>query len=114
MNGEHFPTIGGGILFDAARGWLSAGGQGELFSSNGYVAGRGGVIAQANVIRRRAVRPFVLGGYGWGEDAGAIMGAGIEVWGSGRAGFRASVQDSRARIPYKKHQPSVQIGIIWR
>ena len=135
-NDERFPTVGGGVLFDVARGWVSAGAQGDLFFSNGYVAGRGGVLAQANVIRRRAVRPFVVGGFGWGEDAGPTFGAGIEVW-SGRVGFRASVQDYRTHVlgfdclslgytqaycdanlrggkPYTQHQPSVQFGIVWR
>ena len=134
--GEGFPTIGGGVLFDVVRGWVSVGAQGDLFFSNGYVAGRGGVLAQANVIRHRAVRPFVVGGYGWGEDAGSTFGGGIEVW-SGRVGFRASVQDYRTHVlgfdclyfgytqsycdanfrggkPYTVHQPSVQVGIVWR
>ena len=138
-NGEQFPTIGGGVLVDVARGWVSVGGQGDVFFSNGYATGRGGVLAQANVIGRRAVRPFIVGGFAWGEDAGSTFGAGIEVW-SGRVGFRASVQDYRthplgfdvvdciqrgdtesfcdARLreakPGTKHQPSVQFGIVWR
>lgn len=135
-NGEQFPTIGGGVLIDVARGWVSVGGQGDLFFSNGYATGRGGVLAQANVVRRRAVRPFVVGGFGLGEDAGATFGAGIEVW-SGRVGFRASVQHYQTHVqgfdclyfgvtqascdanfhggnPYTVHRPSVQFGIVWR
>ena len=138
-NREQFPTIGGGVLLDVAKGWASVGGQGDIFFSNGYAAGRGGLLAQANVIRRRAVRPFFVGGYSWGEDAGSTFGAGIEWW-SGRIGFRASVQDYRAHIqrfgyvdclqqggtasacdaalreakPLTKHLPTVQFGISWR
>src|SRR3954447_4145431 len=96
-NGEQFPTIGGGLLIDVARGWVSAGGQADVFFSNGYATGRGGVLAQANIVRRRAVRPFIVGGFGWGEDAGPTFGAGIEVW-SGRVGFRASVQHYETRV----------------
>ena len=137
VNSERFPTIGGGVLFDVARGWASVGAQGDVFFSNGYATGRAGVLAQANVIRRRAVRPFVVGGFGWGEDAGSTFGAGIEVWSGGRVGFRASVQDYRTHVggfdclhfgytqaycdanlrggkPYTARMPSVQLGIVWR
>jgi hypothetical protein len=135
-NREQFPTVGGGVLLDVAKGWASVGGQGDVFFSNGYATGRAGVLAQGNIVRRRAFRPFVVGGYGWGEDAGPMFGAGIEWW-SGRLGFRASVQHYRTHVqgfdclhfgytqaqcdadfrggqPYTQHQPSVQFGVSWR
>lgn len=137
VNDQHFPGIGGGIVVDLWKTWISVGGEGDVFFSNGYVAGRGGPIAQANFIRHRAFRPFVIAGYGWGEQAGPMFGAGVELWSRGRIGFRASVQDHLAQIggfdcgslgydqsycdanlrggrAYIAHQPSVQFGIVWR
>ena len=137
VNDQHFPGIGGGVLFDLAKSWVSVGGQGDIFFSNGYVAGRGGPIAQANLTRHRAFRPFAIGGFGWGEESGPMFGAGIDVASRGRIGFRASVQDYLQQVggfdcrvlgysqsycdanlhggrPYTPHQPSVQLGIVWR
>jgi opacity protein-like surface antigen len=136
LNDQRFPGIAGGVLVDVARSWVSVGGQGDMFFSGGYVAGRGGPIAQINVLGRSPVRAFVLGGYAWGEQAGPMIGAGVDI-GKGRVRFRVSVQDYLARVngfdcalmgleqaycdanfhggrSYTGHQPSVQVGIVWR
>ena len=70
VNDQHFPGIGGGAVFDLWKPWISVGAEGDVFFSNGYAAGRGGPIAQANFVRHRVFRPFVMGGYGWGEVVG--------------------------------------------
>jgi hypothetical protein len=99
LNDEHFPTFGGGVLFDLGQPWVSAGGQGEVFFSWPYVAGRGGMFLQGNVIPKGPVRPFLLAGFGSGESAGAMLGAGVEFRPrSGRVGFRASVEDYLAKV----------------
>jgi hypothetical protein len=136
LNDQKFPGVAGGVLVDVARSWVSLGGQGDLFFSGGYVAGRGGPIAQINLMRGRPVRAFALGGYAWGEQAGPMIGAGVDI-GKGRVGFRVTVQDYFARVQgfdcalmgldqaycdanfhggrsFTGHQPSVQVGIVWR
>jgi hypothetical protein len=70
LNNQRFAGIGGGVVFDLINSWLSVGGQGDLFVSDGYVAGRAGPIGQFNFIRHRALRPFVIGGVAWGENDG--------------------------------------------
>lgn len=82
--------IGGGLVFDVLDSWASVGGRGDLLFSGGYFSGRGGPIAQINFIRDRAFRPFAIAGFAWGEEAGAMFGAGIEAWSQGRAFGRAS------------------------
>jgi len=136
VNDQHFPGIGGGVLFDVSS-WISVGGRGDIFFSGGYVAGRGGPITQVSLLRHRPVRPFVLGGYTWGEEAGPMLGAGVEVGFRTGIGFRVSVQDYLTQVrgtdcgflgmpqsycetlphagrPYTGHQPSVQVGLVWR
>jgi hypothetical protein len=94
VNRECFPTVGGGVLVDLGQPWISAGGQGEMFFSWPYVAGRGGMFLQGNVVPKGPVRPFVLAGFGSGESDGAMFGAGVEFRPKDRAaGFRASVED---------------------
>ncbi len=137
VNGQVFPGISGGVLLDVAGSWVSVGAQGDLLVSGVYFAGRGGPIVQVNVLRYRNVRLFALGGMAWGEEAGPVMGAGIDVWSRSRIGFRASVQAHFTQIagfdcaffgydqaycdanlhggrPYTARQPSLQVGVIWR
>jgi hypothetical protein len=112
-------------VFDLINSWVSVGGQGDLFVSDGYMAGRAGPIGQFNFIRHRALRPFVIGGVAGGENDGPMVGSGMELWARDRIGFRVSAQDYVARIagsptllgggtPYTRHQLSVQFGVSWR
>lgn len=137
VNDQHFPSIGGGVLFDVASSWISVGGRGDIFFSGGYVAGRGGPITQVSLLRHRRVRPFALGGYAWGEEAGPMLGAGVDVEFRNGISVRVSVQDYFAQVggtdcgflgmpqsycdtlphagrPYTGHQLSVQAGLVWR
>lgn len=113
-----YGSIGGGLVFDLANGWLSAGGQGDLLIAFPYFAGRGGPIAQVNFVRTSAVRLFASGGYGWGEEGGPMVGAGIELAATRKIAFRATVHDYVARWggpqPYIAHRPGLQLGIAWR
>jgi hypothetical protein len=126
-------------VFDLPGGWVSAGGQGDMFVSFPYVAGRGGVFAQGNLTRGRKVRPFGLAGIGWGEQGGPMVGLGIEVWASGKYGLRVSLEDYLRRLggfdcasfgtnltqaecdryfnggrPRTAHQWSLKVGVVWR
>ena len=66
--------------------------------SNGYFAGRGGPIAQANFNNRGAFLFFAIGGSALGEESGPMFGAGVELGTRGRVGFRATVQDYREKV----------------
>ena len=120
VNDEHFPTAGGGVLFDLGQPWVSAGGQGEVFFSWPYVAGRGGMFLQGNVVPKGPVRPFVLAGFGSGESDGAMFGAGVEFRPrAGAAGFRASVEDYLAKVGaganyYTDHQITIRVALAFR
>jgi hypothetical protein len=95
---SRYPAFGGGVLVDLPTSWLSAGAEGDVFVSWPYFGGRGAVFGQANVLRGRAVRPFVLAGYGWGESAGPMIGGGLELRVHGPFGVRASVEDYLVRL----------------
>jgi hypothetical protein len=119
VNDEHFPTIGGGVLVDLGQPWVSAGGQGEMFFSWPYVAGRGGAFVQGNVVPKGPVRPFVLAGFGSGETDGAMFGAGVEFRPRSRAGLRASVEDYLAKVGtrtdyYTDHQITIRVAVTFR
>lgn len=137
VNGSQYAGAAGGVLVDVARSWISLGAQGDLFVSIPYVAGRGGPLVQLNIVRHERIRVFGIGGMGWGEQEGPMFGGGLDVWPSRRVGIRATVQDYLVRIQgfdcatlgydrtycdaslhggstYTGHQPSFQIGVIWR
>ena len=121
VNGEQIAGVGGGAAIDLMGSWVSVGGQADLLTKNGYIAGRGGPIAQANLFRRGAFRVFGIGGVLWGVEDGPLFGGGVEVWSAGRLGFRATVHDSTTKIKqdyrgtsYTKHRPSFQLGVAWR
>jgi hypothetical protein len=137
VNDQVFPGVAGGVLLDFASLWASAGVQGDVFFSGGYASGRGGPFGRVNLVRRRLVRVFAVGGYAWGEMGGPTLGGGIELWPKGRIGVRASLQDYLVRVQgfdcaffgmdqpmcnaqfhggraFTGHQPSVNVGIIWR
>lgn len=137
VNEQRFPSFAGGVLFDLPTSWVSAGAQGEVFVSWPYAAGRGAVFGQANVVRRGAVRPFLLAGYGWGESAGMMFGGGVEVRvPNRRIGLRATVEDYVTQVAgfdcgylgysqsycdqslrggraYAVHQLAVRVGIVF-
>jgi hypothetical protein len=99
LNEQHFPALGGGVLLHLPTPWITAGAQAEMMISWPYVAGRGAVFGQVNVLRRRPVTPFVLLGIGFGESAGPMVGGGVDLrpWG-GRMGLRVNVEDYLARV----------------
>ena len=120
-NDEYIPGVGAGGVVDLMGSWISVGGQVDLLTKNGYVGGRGGPIAQANLLRRPAMRLFAIGGALWGVEDGPLFGAGVEVWSAGKVGFRATVHDSTIKIKqdlrgrsYTKHRPSFQFAVAWR
>ena len=137
VNEHRFTSFGGGVLVDVAAAWVSAGGEAELLTSNGYFAGRGGPVAQLNAIHTPRVRVFGSGGFAWGEEAGPMIGAGIEWWSRGFVGLRVRVSDYLARLEgfdraafghapafcrdflhngasRIAHQPSLRFGVAWR
>ena len=133
LNNQHFPAAGGGALIDLGQPWISAGAQGEVFMSWPYFGGRGAIFGQGNVVHKGPVRPFVLGGLGWGESAGPMFGGGVEVGPrESRIGLRVAVEDYLARVggfscvaygcegfphagqAYIGHQVTVRVGILFR
>jgi hypothetical protein len=122
--GTNFRTFGGGLTADLGQPWVSAGAQGEALTSGGYYAGRGAVFGQVNPFGRSAIRPFVLGGFGFGEEAGPLVGAGVELRPTGgRFGFRLAVEDYIMRSNRYRgfepvgrqttHQVSAKVGVLF-
>jgi hypothetical protein len=99
VNQQRFPSAGGGIVVNLGMPSLSAGAQAETFWQWPYFAGRGTVFGEIELIPNGRIRPFVLGGRGFGETAGPMFGGGLELRPSGtRVGLRVSVEDYLARI----------------
>src|SRR5687768_17391102 len=93
-NNQQFPALGGGVTVDLGQPWLAAGAQGETFFELPYFAGRGAIFAEGRILPRSTVRPFVVGGIGFGEDGGPLVGAGVEIRAPrGRLGFRLAIED---------------------
>jgi hypothetical protein len=137
LNGQTFPAVSGGAVVDLPTSWFSAGAQGDMFISWPYFAGRGTVFGQVNVIRRGPVRPFLLGGFGFGEDGGPMIGGGVDVRvPNQRIGLRVSVEDYLAHVggfdcfglgytqaycdanlkggrPYTAHQTSLRVALLF-
>lgn len=137
LNEQRFPAVSGGVLVDLPSSWFTAGAQGEMFISWPYVAGRGALFGQVNVVRRGTIRPFFLAGYGFGEDAGPLIGGGVEFrLPDRRVGLRVSVEDYLARVegfdcatlgyeqsycdatahggrPYTGHRVAVRVGLLF-
>lgn len=94
VNQDHYAGVGGGVTIDLGTPWVSGGGQGEALISWPYFAGRGALFAQANLPNRSQFRPLMIGGIGMGEDAGPLVGAGVDMRQRGtRYGFRLTVED---------------------
>jgi hypothetical protein len=136
VNHQRFPSAGGGVLVDVGQPWLSFGAQGETFWQWPYFARRGTVFGQANLIPKGRIRPFVLGGGGFGETAGPMLGGGVELRPpNGGPGLRVSVEDYLVRIGgldcasyglqsycdenpraargYTEHQVTVRVGVLF-
>ena len=136
VNHERFPSAAGGVLVNLGQPWLAVGAQGETFWLWPYFAGRGTVFAQGSLSPKGGIRPFVLGGVGFGESAGPLIGAGVELRPPNRrVGVRVSVEDYLSRIGrwpcesyglqshceanpraargYIEHQLAVRIGVLF-
>lgn len=128
LNRERVSGIGIGGLVDLAHGWLSVGGQGDVFISRGYFGGRLVGLTQFNVVNRPNGRLFVLGGLGLGVIDGPMAGAGFELRSPRhRPALRVTVQDYIATVRGVNcppavpcggretiHQWSLQAGVTWR
>ena len=133
---QRFPSAGGGVLVNVGQPWVSAGAQAETFWQWPYFAGRGTLFAQGNLIAKGRVRPFVLGGVGFGESAGPMIGGGVELRPlNRRLGLRVSIEDYLSRIDglpcesfglqsycdanpraahgYLQHQVAVRVGVLF-
>ena len=99
VNRQRVPSAAGGVLVDVGQPWLSVGAQGETFWQWPYFAGRGTLFGQGTLIPKGPIRPFLLGGVGFGETDGPMFGAGVEMRPPNRrVGLRMSVEDYLARI----------------
>ena len=78
QHNQQYPGFGGGILVDLGQPWLAVGAQAEAFSSWPYFAGRASVFAEGRLLQRPNVRPFIIGGAGFGEFGGPMIGGGVE------------------------------------
>jgi hypothetical protein len=118
-NGASFPAFGGGVIVDAGQPWISIGAQGEALVSWPYFAGRGALFAQGNLApKNQPIRPFLLAGYGFGEETGTIVGGGVELRTAGsRLGWRLSVEDHMQRYYSPggqiQHQVGFRIGVLF-
>ena len=91
-----YPSFGGGVLFTPGPRWVSVGVQGDGFVSLPYVAGRGSIFVQGNLMPKGTLRPFIVAGHGFGVYDGAMFGGGVEFRPSGSpVGFRGSVENYR-------------------
>jgi hypothetical protein len=120
VNRQNFPAFGGGIVVNAGQPWVAVGAQGETFFSWPYFAGRGTVFGQGQLRRSGTVRPFVLGGYGWGEEGGPMLGGGVEIRPHEKGvGLRATVEDYIVHVDgyfrqYTGHQVALRVGVVFR
>ncbi|HMC76673.1 MAG TPA: hypothetical protein VKH34_06060, partial [Vicinamibacterales bacterium] len=85
-----------------------------------YFAGRGALFAQGNLAPKdQPVRPFLLAGYGFGEETGTILGGGVEVRSRGsRLGLRLAIEDHMQRyVAFRnattQHQVGFRFGILF-
>ena len=119
---ETMPQASGGVLVRFADDRLRVGGQADVFTSNGYVSGRGGPIVELAPFRLAFLQPFVSAGRLWGDDTSWMVGVGVDFQVTRGAGIRLSVQDAfrpSSTSPFDEdaytfHEPVVQIGWVWR
>ena len=123
---EAVAQVSGGILFRLADDRVRIGVCGDVLSSHGYFSGRGGPLAEFALLPRgHRVRPFAGAGI-LGADGGAMwmVGGGVDIWLRDAFGVRVAVQDAlRSSTVYLDlvqgtahtfHEPSFQVGIVWR
>jgi hypothetical protein len=105
---QQYPGFGGGVLVELGQPWLAVGAQGEAFSSWPYFAGRGSVFAEGRLLPKSAIVPLVLGGAGFGEYGGPMVGGGVEIRvPRSRVAFRITVEDFMLRdTRYDLGQPA--------
>ena len=130
VNAETHPVVGGGATVDLGTPWLSAGGQAETFFSWPYFGGRGAVFGQMNILPKGPIRALAIVGAGFGEDAGPLIGGGVEFRPAGqRLGGRITVEDYLTSVtPFvcpttgaacgfasdrRAHQLAVRAGILF-
>ena len=125
INGQNFAAAGGGLLVDLGQPWLLAGAQAEALFQLPYVSGRGAAFAEGRIMPKSPYRPFILGGMGFGQDAGPLIGAGFEVGApNSRWGLRLSVEDFLRRVDIYslgvatggsevRHQIALRFGITF-
>jgi hypothetical protein len=125
INAQNFPAAGGGVLAEIGQPWLLVGLQGEALFQLPYVAGRGAAFAEGRILPKSPYRPFVMGGVGFGEDAGPLIGGGLEVGApNSRWGLRVSVEDYVRRVNVYsfgiasggselRHQVALRFGITF-
>ena len=119
---EAIPQASAGVLWRAAGDRIRVGAEVDLLTSNGYFSGRGGPLVEFAPFRAR-VQPFLRGGYFVGEDSSWIAGGGLDIWLTERSGLRLFAQDAFRRLRVTNsfnvpdsmfHEPSFQIGWVWR
>ena len=119
---ETIPQASVGVLFRPKGDRFRVGGEADIFTSNGYYSGRGGPFAELAVLTGTRVQPFVRGGYFIGEDNSWIAGGGVDVWLFDRSGIRIAIQDAFRGLSltygnpgrHVLHEPSLQVGWVWR
>jgi hypothetical protein len=109
----------GGVLWRVADDRLRIGAEAELLTSNGYFTGKGGPFVEVSMLRHARVMPFLRDGRFAGEDTSWIAGGGIDVWMNRHGGARVTLQDAFRSSSYDVpaqtfHEPSFQIGWVWR
>jgi hypothetical protein len=119
VNTQRYPAFGGGAVVSLGQPWVSAGAQADAFVSWPYFGGRGAVFGQGNLAPKRPISPFVLAGYGFGEDSGPMIGAGVDLRAPHqRIGLRLAVEDyvlryRRYQGPTTSHQIAFRAGILF-
>jgi hypothetical protein len=125
INAQNVAAAGGGVLAEIGQPWLLGGLQGEALFQLPYVAGRGAAFAEGRILPKSPYRPFVMAGVGFGEDAGPLIGGGVEVGApNSRWGLRMSVEDYVRRVNIYsfglptsaselRHQVALRFGITF-
>jgi hypothetical protein len=135
LNAERFPSVAGGAVVDLVHARIAVGAQAHVFFSPPYAAGRGVGLVQGTVFRNRAGRIFLLGGQGFGEESGPMVGGGVTIGPERRVALRLTIEDYLARIggfdcgrfgyspsecaarhdgrSFTAHQLSAYVGIAW-
>jgi hypothetical protein len=116
---ETIPQLSVGVHWNVPGGMVRIVGEANVMTSNGYVGGRGGPLAEVSMVQTARIRPFVRGGRLFGEDTSWAAGGGVDFRVTGCSGVRLLVQDafrsSRTSPPFEWqtmqlfHEQSVKI-----